>query len=68
MDTARTLADEAIAAAVQVGSPVEEALALILRGNIRRSAGGDRSDDHGRARQLLEDLGVVLLPAIRRAA
>ena len=68
LDTARELADEAIAAAVEVGSPVEEALALILRGNIRRSAGGDRSADHARARELLEDLGVVMLPAIRRAS
>lgn len=68
LEAAGRLADEAIAAAVEVGSPVEEALALILRGNIRRSAGGDRVDDHARARQLLEDLGVVRLPAIRRSS
>jgi hypothetical protein len=63
---ARELADEAIAAAVEVSSPVEEALALILRGNIRRRSGGDRTADHARARELLAALGVVALPAIRR--
>jgi class 3 adenylate cyclase/tetratricopeptide (TPR) repeat protein len=53
-----------IALAEELGATYEVALALIVRGRLSEAAGGDRTVDHARARQLLEGLGVVSLPRV----
>jgi class 3 adenylate cyclase/predicted ATPase len=64
-DQAEQVADRCLELSESVGSSYESALALIMRGQVKRATGRDRSDDHRRARALLSELGVVSLP--RRA-
>jgi class 3 adenylate cyclase/tetratricopeptide (TPR) repeat protein len=65
LDRAEELATQCLQLAEEFGSQYEVALALVLRGHIRQATGGDRTDDHRRARRLLEQLGVVSLPRLR---
>jgi class 3 adenylate cyclase/tetratricopeptide (TPR) repeat protein len=58
------VADRCIAISEKLGSTYDVALALIMRGKVVEACGGDRKPDHSRARELLNDLGVVSLPPI----
>jgi class 3 adenylate cyclase/tetratricopeptide (TPR) repeat protein len=61
---AETLIARCIEIVGEIGSDYEMALALVMRGKIKDATGRDRHEDHDRARQLLEELGVVQLPRI----
>jgi tetratricopeptide (TPR) repeat protein len=63
-DGAEAAAERVMEIGEELGSTYEVALALIMRGRVRAARGGDRHEDHARARQLLEELGVVQLPRI----
>ncbi len=62
---AERIADQCLQLSEEVGSRYETALALIMRGQALDRTGRDRKPDHTRAREILTDLGVVVLP--RRA-
>ncbi len=64
-EEAEELADRCLSLSTAVGSSYEAALAHIMRGQVLRATGRDRTEDHRRARELLTELGVVSLP--RRA-
>lgn len=64
MEEAQRLATECIEQSRAEGLIYEEALCLILVGQITADSGGDRTPYHRRARVLLTQLGVVQLPDI----
>jgi hypothetical protein len=64
-ETAEQLAHQCLELSRAVDSLYEEALALIMLGQVYDATGRDRTPHHARARQILTDLGVVSLP--RRA-
>lgn len=64
-EPAEELASRCFSLAEEFGSRYEMALALVLRGRVRLVTGVDLMDDHRRARQLLDGLGVVGLPGLQ---
>ena len=66
-DAAEQAVDAAITADEASRSPLELALALIVRGQIYRVTDRDRRPDHDRARAILKEVGVVSLPTVRSA-
>lgn len=62
LETAEPLALECLELSRQVDSLYEEALALIMLGQICDATGRDRTPHHSRAREILTQLGVVSLP------
>ncbi len=65
-EQAEELADRCLAIGESIGCDYEVALTLIMRGQVRAATGRDRTEDHRRARALLDQLGVVSLPQLTR--
>jgi tetratricopeptide (TPR) repeat protein len=61
-EAAEPLAHDCLELSRAVDSLYEEALALIMLGQVYAATGRDRTPHHQRARQILTDLGVVSLP------
>lgn len=62
LETAESLALQCLELSRRVDSLYEEALALIMLGQICDATGRDRAPHHSRAREILARLGVVSLP------